>query len=31
MKLINLLTLLLDPGKFIVNLSESEKESMGLK
>ena len=31
MKLLNILTLLLDPGKFIVNLSEEEKESIGVK
>ena len=31
MKLLTILTLLLDPGKFIANLSESEKESIGLK
>ena len=31
MKLLTILTLLLDPGKFITNLSEEEKESMGLK
>ena len=31
MKLINILMLILDPGKFIVNLSEEEKESMGVK
>ena len=31
MKLLNIFLLLLDPGKFIVNLSEEDKESMGLK
>ena len=31
MKLLNILLLILDPGKFIVNLSEEEKEEIGLK
>ena len=31
MKLLTILTLLLDPGKFITNLSKEEKESMGVK
>lgn len=31
MKLLNIVLLLLDPEKFISNLSEEEKESMGLK
>ena len=31
MKLLTILTLLLDPGKFIQNLSEEEKDEIGLK
>ena len=31
MKLLTILTLLLDPCKFITNLSEEEKEEIGLK
>ena len=31
MKLMNLLLLILDPGKFISSLSEMEKEDIGLK
>ena len=31
MKLLNILLLILDPGKFIVNLSETEKKEIGVK
>lgn len=31
MKLLTILTLLLDPEKFITNLSKEEKEEIGLK
>ena len=31
MKLLNIFLLIVDPAKFITNLSEEEKESMGLK
>ena len=31
MKLLNIFLLLLDPGKFITNLSEEEKKEIGLK
>lgn len=31
MKLLNILLLIVDPGKFIKNLSEEEKEEIGLK
>ena len=31
MKLLNILLLIVDPAKFITNLSEEEKESMGVK
>ena len=31
MKMLNILLLLVDPAKFISNLSEEEKEDIGLK
>ena len=31
MKLINILMLIVDPAKFITNLSEEEKEEIGVK
>ena len=31
MKLLNILLLLVDPAKFITNLSEEDKEEIGLK